>query len=191
MLQVRLDFDGGPVRPELLQLPCCEPHRGLGEGAHKPRVPDPRQLRESLGEQVVSRGSRDLPPVPGHGGRHAAPTLGPVHDVVVDQGGRVENLYGGRRPKQVLLPGLPHARAQHQEQRPETFPPDVRASSAGSTRSAGALPATPTSRPSTSSMISKAPSGSAEWSLLACVVWPDPTMERDDAACDALPCNVL
>ena len=26
---------------------------------------------------------------------------------------------------------------------------------------------------------------------LACVVWPEPTMERDDAACDALPCNVL
>jgi len=71
------------------------------------------------------------------------------------------------------------------------FPPDVRASSDGSTRSAGALPATPTSRPSTSSMISKAPSGSPEWSLLACVVWPDPPMEHDDAACDALPCNVL
>src|SRR5918994_51753 len=28
-----------------------------------------------------------------------------------------------RRPEQDLLPGLPHACAQHQEQRPETFPP--------------------------------------------------------------------
>src|SRR5919107_2936255 len=123
VFQVRLDVDRRPVRSVLSEFSRGESHRGLGEGPDEPRVPDSRQLRESLGEQVVSRGSRDLTPVPGDGGRCAAPTVGPIHDIVVDQGGRVEYLYGRRRPEQVLLPGLPHACAQHQEQRPETFPP--------------------------------------------------------------------
>src|SRR5829696_6593134 len=124
VLQVRLDVDRRPVRAAvLLQFPHCEPHRGLGEGADEPRVPDPRKLRERFGEEVVSCGRRELTPVRGDGGRHAAPALGPVHDIIVDQGGRVEYLYGGRRPEQVLLPGLPHVCAQYQKQRPETFPP--------------------------------------------------------------------
>src|ERR687898_982417 len=123
MLQVRLDVDRHPVRAVLPEFPRGESHRGLGEGADEPRVPDPRKLRESFGEEVVSCGRRELTPVRGDGGRHAAPALGPVHDVVVDQGGRVEYLYGGGRPEQVFLPGLPHACAQHQKQRPETFPP--------------------------------------------------------------------
>src|SRR5215213_7935302 len=123
VFQVCLDFDPSPVRAVLLEFPRRPPNRGICEGTHKPRVPDPSQLRESLGEQVVPGGRRDLTPVSGGGGRLATPTLGPVHDIVVDQGGRVEYLYGGRRPEQVLLSRLPHACAQHQEQRPQTLPP--------------------------------------------------------------------
>ena len=71
------------------------------------------------------------------------------------------------------------------------FPPDVSATSAGWTRSGGAPSATPASRPSTSSMVSKASSSTAESSPSTSPGAFDPTMERDDAACDALPCNVL
>src|SRR5215212_9613551 len=122
VLQVRLDFDRRAVRAVLFEFPRCESDRSLSEGADEPRVTDPRQLRESLGEEVVSRGCRDLTPVACYSGRRAAPALGPVHDVVVDQGGSVEDLYGRSRPEQVLPPRLPHACAQYQEQRPEALP---------------------------------------------------------------------
>src|SRR5919107_1639577 len=115
VLQVRLDIDRGPVRAVLLQLASRKSDRGLREGADEPGVPDPRQLRESLGKEVVSRGRRDLTPVPRDGGRCATPALGPVHDVVVYQGGGVKNLYDGRGPEQILPLRLPHARAQYQK----------------------------------------------------------------------------
>src|SRR5215217_2594854 len=103
VLQVRLDFDRRAVRAVLFEFPRCESDR-------------------SLCEEVVSRGCRDLTPVACYSGRRAAPALGPVHDVVVDQGGSVEDLYGRSRPEQVLPPRLPHACAQYQEQRPEALP---------------------------------------------------------------------
>src|SRR5215207_2167279 len=115
VLQVRLDIDRSPVRAVLLQLASRESDRGFREGADKPGVPDPRQLRESLGEEVVSRSRRDLTPVPRNSGRRATPALGPVHDVVVDQGGGVKNFYDGRGPEQILPLRLPHARAQYQK----------------------------------------------------------------------------
>src|SRR5215210_5861495 len=92
VLQVRLAIARDPVRAVLLQLAGRESDRGFRKRADEPGVTDPRQLRESLGEEVVSRGRRDLTPVPSDGGRRATPALGPVHDVVVDQGGGVKNL---------------------------------------------------------------------------------------------------
>src|SRR5215211_452516 len=101
VFQVRLNIDRRPVCAVLPEFPRGESRRGLGEGPDEPRVSDSRQLRKSLGEQVVSRGRRDFTPVSGDGGLHPAPTLSPVHNIVVDQGGRVEHLYGGSRPEQV------------------------------------------------------------------------------------------
>src|SRR5215211_189842 len=115
VLQVRLDIDCGPVRAVLLQLTGRETYRGFREGADKPGITDPRQLRESLGEEVVSRGRRDLTSVARDGGRRATPALGPVHDVVVDQGGGVKNLYDGRGPEQILPSRFPHTCTQHQK----------------------------------------------------------------------------
>ena len=43
VLQVSLDFDGAARRAKLFQLARREPHRRLGEGAHKPRVSHLRQ----------------------------------------------------------------------------------------------------------------------------------------------------
>src|ERR671912_344586 len=111
MFQIRLDLDVGTVRAELLQFPGSEPHGGHGEGAHEPGVPDPGQLGESLGEEEVPRGGGDLTPVLGDRGRSATPALGPVHDVVVDQGRRVQHLDGGGRLQKIISLRLAHVRA--------------------------------------------------------------------------------
>ncbi len=123
VLQVRLDLDGSPVRPVLLQLSRRQPHGGLGERADEPGVAYARELRESLGEEVVARGRGDLAPVSGDGGRHAPPGLGPVHDVVVYERRRVQHLDGGGGGKEMPPVRLTHPGAEDQQQRPQTLAP--------------------------------------------------------------------
>ncbi len=119
VVHVGLDLHGSAVGPVLLQLAGSKPLGGLRESPDQPRVTDPRQLRERFREEIIARSNGDLPPIPGNGRRLTPAALGLVHYVVVDQGRRVQDLYGGRSHKQVVPIRLAHPGAQYQEQRPE------------------------------------------------------------------------
>ena len=89
------------------------------------------------------------------------------------------------------LPGSPIRAARTSNNGLRRLPPDVNASREGRTSGAGARSPTAASKPSTSSTVSNAPSGRAERSLPGSVGASRSAVERDDAAPEPVPCNIL
>ena len=92
-LEVRLDGRVRVVRLRALhRLAAREAERRVGEHRHRSRVAGRRQLGEGAREQVVARRARGGRPVARPGRGAAAPELGAVDQVVVDERRHVHEL---------------------------------------------------------------------------------------------------